>query len=130
MTDALRLTAAYTYTDAKTNDTGSGDRRASLIPRHQASFWGNYKVQQGVASGLELGTGVRYIGSSVGIGAVNADYTPIYGSAEVPAHTVWDAMIGYDFARTGVPSSTSTTCWVKPTWPVVTTTATTASRAA
>ncbi len=37
-TDALRLTAAYTYTDAKTNDTGSGDRRASLIPRHIASF--------------------------------------------------------------------------------------------
>ncbi|HHQ4561884.1 TonB-dependent siderophore receptor [Aeromonas veronii] len=99
VTDALRLTAAYTYTDAKTNDTGSGDRRASLIPRHQASFWGNYKVQQGVASGLELGTGVRYIGSSVGIGAVNADFTPIYGSAEVPAHTVWDAMIGYDFAK-------------------------------
>ncbi|WP_019445511.1 TonB-dependent siderophore receptor [Aeromonas sp. 159] len=99
VTDALRLTAAYTYTDAKTNDTGSGDRRASLIPRHQASFWGNYKVQQGVASGLELGTGVRYIGSSVGIGAVNADYTPIYGSAEVPAHTVWDALIGYDFAK-------------------------------
>ncbi len=28
---ALRLTAAYTYTDAKTNDTGKGDRRASLI---------------------------------------------------------------------------------------------------
>lgn len=99
VTDALRLTAAYTYTDAKTNDTGSGDRRASLIPRHLASFWGNYKVQQGVASGLELGTGVRYIGSSVGIGAVNADYTPIYGSAEVPAHTVLDAMIGYDFAK-------------------------------
>ncbi|MGU5655614.1 TonB-dependent siderophore receptor [Aeromonas allosaccharophila] len=98
-TDALRLTAAYTYTDAKTNDTGSGDRRASLLPRHIASFWGNYKVQQGVASGLELGTGVRYVGSSVGIGAVNADYTPIYGSAEVPAHTVWDAMIGYDFAK-------------------------------
>ena len=46
-TEALRLTAAYTYTDAKTNDTGNGDRRASLIPRHQASFWGNYKVQQG-----------------------------------------------------------------------------------
>ncbi|MGN5174334.1 TonB-dependent siderophore receptor [Aeromonas sp. 102P] len=99
VTDALRLTAAYTYTDAKTNDTGSGDRRASLIPRHIASFWGNYKLQQGVASGLELGTGVRYIGSSVGIGAVNADYTPIYGSAEVSAHTVWDAMIGYDFAK-------------------------------
>ena len=52
-----------------------------------------------MAPGLELGTGVRYIGSSVGIGAVNADYTPIYGSAEVPAHTVWDAMIGYDFAK-------------------------------
>ncbi|PKQ83311.1 TonB-dependent siderophore receptor [Aeromonas sobria] len=99
VTDALRLTAAYTYTDAKTNDTGSGDRRASLIPRHIASFWGNYKVQQGVASGLELGTGVRYVGSSVGIGAINADYTPIYGSAEVPAHMVWDTMIGYDFAK-------------------------------
>jgi iron complex outermembrane receptor protein len=79
-------------------------------PAPQASFWGNYKVQQGPVSGLELGSGVRYVGSSVGIGAVNADYTPIYGSAQVPAHTVWDAMIGYDFARTGVPRSTSTTC--------------------
>ncbi|MFM4805458.1 TonB-dependent siderophore receptor [Aeromonas bivalvium] len=98
-TEALRLTAAYTYTDAKTNDTGDGDRRASLIPRHQASFWGNYQVLQGPVSGLELGTGVRYIGSSVGIGAVNADYSPIYGSAQVPAQTVWDAMIGYDFAK-------------------------------
>ncbi|MCS3457026.1 iron complex outermembrane receptor protein [Aeromonas sp. BIGb0405] len=98
-TAALRLTGAYTYTDAKTNDTGDGDRRASLIPRHQASFWGNYKVQQGPVSGLEVGTGVRYIGSSVGIGAVDANYNPIYGSAEVPAQTVWDAMIGYDFAK-------------------------------
>ena len=98
-TEALRLTAAYTYTDAKTNDTGNGDRQASLIPRHQASFWGNYKVQQGPVSGLEVGTGVRYIGSSVGIGAVDANYNPIYGSAQVPAQTVWDAMIGYDFAK-------------------------------
>lgn len=98
-TEALRLTAAYTYTDAKTNDTGNGDRQASLIPRHQASFWGNYKLLQGPVSGLEVGTGVRYIGSSVGIGAVDANYNPIYGSAQVPAQTVWDAMIGYDFAK-------------------------------
>ena len=97
-TEALRLTAAYTYTDVKTNDTGKGDRRASLIPRHQASFWGNYKVQQGLVSGLELGSGVRYVGSSVGT-AMDKAYNQYYGALEVPAHTVWDAMIGYDFAK-------------------------------
>lgn len=98
-TEGLRLTAAYTYTDAKTNDSGEGERRASMIPRHQASFWGNYKVQAGPASGLEVGSGVRYTGSSVGIGAVDAAYNPIYGSAKVPANTVWDAMIGYDIDK-------------------------------
>ncbi|MGY3859227.1 TonB-dependent siderophore receptor [Aeromonas intestinalis] len=102
VTDALRLTAAYTYTDAKTNSTGDNEHRSTLIPRHQASFWGNYKVLQGPVSGLEVGTGVRYIGSSVGVGngMVDAYWNPLeYDTAKVPAQTVWDAMIGYDFAK-------------------------------
>ncbi|MGL6550438.1 TonB-dependent siderophore receptor [Aeromonas hydrophila] len=101
-TEALRLTAAYTYTDAKTNNTGDNQHRSTLIPRHQASFWGKYKVQQGPISGLEVGTGVRYTGSSVGVGngMVDAYWNPLeYDTAKVPAHTVWDAMIGYDFAK-------------------------------
>ena len=93
-TAALRLTAAYTYTDAKTdNDDGSGEHRSAIIPRHQASFWGNYKVQGGSISGLDVASGVRYVGSSVGAGAAG------FGTLQVPAQTVWDAMIGYDFAK-------------------------------
>ena len=48
---------------------------------------------------IAVGLGVDAFSVAIGIGAVNADYTPIYGSAQVPAHTVWDAMIGYDFAK-------------------------------
>lgn len=80
LTDNLRLTAAYAYTDARLED----DRRATLIPRHQASTWVDYVVSEGGLSGLTLGAGVRYVGETVD------------GDIEVPGYTVADAMARYD----------------------------------
>ena len=61
----------------KTNDTGSGDRRSSLIPRHQPPSGATTRCSGPVSRAVS--TGVRYR-PSVGIGAVDAD-NPIYGSA-------------------------------------------------
>jgi iron complex outermembrane receptor protein len=98
VTSAIKLTAAYTYSDATTND-GGADRRVALIPRHSASLWADYGVQQGALTGLSVGSGVRYIGSTIGIGAVDKNYNPLYGSANTPSYTVWDAMVGYDINK-------------------------------
>ncbi|WP_407061786.1 TonB-dependent siderophore receptor [Billgrantia zhangzhouensis] len=81
LSDELRLTAAYTYTDARTE----GDQRKDLIPRHQASTWIDYAFTQGALGGLQLGGGVRHVGSSVG------------GELEVSDYTLVDAMVAYDF---------------------------------
>ncbi|WP_346796768.1 TonB-dependent siderophore receptor [Halomonas sp. Bachu 37] len=85
VTDDLKVTAAYTYNDSRLED----DRRASLIPRHQASAWLDYALTGGVLDGVTLGGGVRYVGSSV-----DADNS----SADVDSYTLVDAMVGYEFA--------------------------------
>lgn len=82
VTDALRATVAYTYTDARLED----DERASLIPRHQASSWLDYTATGGAFDGVTVGGGVRYVGSSVD------------GDTKVGDYTLVDAMIGYEFA--------------------------------
>lgn len=91
LTPALSLMAAYTYTDAETKEsvntnTPAGKTPAS-IPRHMASAWGNYSVQNGPLAGLTLGTGVRYIGTTYGD---NKE------SFKVPHYTLYDAMARYD----------------------------------
>jgi len=82
LTDQLQLTTAYTYTDAESE----GDERKTLIPRHQASAWLDYRFQEGAMAGLKLGGGVRYVGES------------IYKQITVPDYTLVDAMASYDFA--------------------------------
>lgn len=83
LTDALKLTAAYTYTDARDAD----DNRAALIPRHMASAWLNYDFVGTSLQGLTVGAGVRHAGETVD------------GSITVPDYTVGDAMVSYDFNR-------------------------------
>ena len=83
VTDDLKVTAAYTYTDSRLED----DQRASLIPRHQASTWLDYAFTGGALDGVTLGGGVRYVGESVD------------GDTQVSSFTLADAMIGYEFAE-------------------------------
>ncbi len=82
LTEALQLTAAYAYTDARLEDGA----RAPLIPRHQASAWLDYAFLGGALDGLKVGGGVRYVGETLD------------GDIEVPDYTLVDAMASYDFA--------------------------------
>jgi iron complex outermembrane receptor protein len=61
--------------------------RLGTIPTHQAAVWTNYLFDGGALGGLSLGGGVRYNGPTTDTANVVA----------VPAYTLVDARIGYDF---------------------------------
>lgn len=86
LTDDLKVTAAYTYTDSRLED----DQRAPLIPRHQASTWLDYAFTGGALNGVTLGGGVRYVGSTID--------TSVSDNTAVGSYTLVDAMVGYEFA--------------------------------
>ncbi len=100
--DGFDLIASYTYTHARvTEDTQTflvGSKPAG-VPTHQAGLWAHYRFNENTAlAGLGLGAGIRYMGKS------EARYLPSASSPsviEVPAYTLVDAAISYDFgART------------------------------
>ncbi|WP_245411872.1 TonB-dependent siderophore receptor [Phyllobacterium leguminum] len=90
----LRL--AYTYLDTEiskattVNEDGSSNQGNTPfgVPTHSASLWANYKVQSGALEGLGLGAGVRYVGSTYGDDA---------NTFKVPAVTLVDASVSYDW---------------------------------
>lgn len=86
LTDDLKVTAAYTYTDSRLED----DQRAPLIPRHQASTWLDYAFTGGALKGVTLGGGVRYVGSTID--------TSVADNTAIGSYTLVDAMVGYEFA--------------------------------
>lgn len=89
LTDNLKLTASYTYTDARYDASESQqDERAPFVPYHMASAWLDYDFA-GDLSGLSVGSGVRYMGET----------SPSPGSGidrDVPSATLVDAMASYD----------------------------------
>jgi iron complex outermembrane recepter protein len=89
---AWDLTAQYTYTDAQVTKTGdTPDELATLgqqleaIPKQAAGLWAVHRFA--ALPGLRAGFGVRYVGES-GDGLV--------GGLEVPAVTLFDAMVSYE----------------------------------
>lgn len=90
----LSLLANYTYGKVeitKSLNPSEVGKRMPGMPLHQASAWANYKFQ-GALSGLSVGSGVRYVGSTFG----DKTEDP---SLKVPAYTLWDAMVAYDFTK-------------------------------
>ncbi|HCG6610582.1 TPA: TonB-dependent siderophore receptor [Vibrio parahaemolyticus] len=88
LTDDLKLMASYTYTKAKTDESfGKGKKQAALIPEHQASAWVDYSAHS-LIPGLNIGTGVRYVGESKD--------NPKSSNLNVPSVTLWDASVTYD----------------------------------
>ncbi|EFX8262722.1 TonB-dependent receptor, partial [Shigella sonnei] len=61
-----------------------------------ASLWGDYTFNEGPLSGLTLGTGGRFIGSSYGDPA---------NTFKVGSTAVMDAVVKYDLARFGMAGS-------------------------
>ncbi|WP_243978760.1 TonB-dependent siderophore receptor [Vibrio natriegens] len=90
LTDEVKLLASYTYTKAETDETyGKGTQQAGLIPKHQASAWVDYSAYR-LIPGLNVGTGVRYVGESKD--------NPASSDLTVPSVTLWDASVTYDIS--------------------------------
>ena len=91
ITPSFDIIGAYTYLDSritKSNDGNEG-RPLWLTPRHQLALWANYRFDAGPLAGLGIGAGVRY-------------RDKVWGSMheiEVPAHTLFDASLTYDFGK-------------------------------
>ncbi|KAA0978415.1 TonB-dependent siderophore receptor [Pseudomonas sp. ANT_H12B] len=94
VTDNLKLVGSYTYTDTEIRKglpTEVGNRMA-LIPRNQATLWGDYTWHAGLLDGFGVGAGVRYVGDTYG----NTANTEV---AHVGSYTVYDAAMHYDLGR-------------------------------
>jgi len=93
----LNLIASYTYNDvevSKDNPNLAGisnkGKAPARVPRHLLSVWADYTLSTGMLDGLTFGGGVRYTGTS---------YGDAQNTFKVPAYTLVDAMVGYDFGR-------------------------------
>ncbi|SUB70674.1 Ferric hydroxamate uptake [Pluralibacter gergoviae] len=97
LTENVDVIGNYSYTDAEyTKDTLYKDNRPSEVPKNMAALWGNYTFHETALSGLTLGLGGRYIGSTEGDSA---------NSFKVKSYTIWNAAVKYDLARFNLPGS-------------------------
>lgn len=99
----INMTATYTYTDAKyTRDSELRGQRPVQVPRNMASLWGDYTFHETAFSGVTAGTGLRYVGDSVGLYDSGTQKNKTF---DVAGYTVVDAAVKYDLARFGLPGS-------------------------
>ena len=89
----ISLIASYAYINKQVKK----DDNSALIgttpwgvPRHQASLWGKYTWTNGLLDGLNIGAGVRYMGTTQG----NDQNT-----FTVPHYTLYDASVSYDLGK-------------------------------
>lgn len=91
LTASWGVIAAASYLDnritrAEVEDDLQG-KRPIINPKYSASLWTDYRFA-GSLAGLRLGGGVRYVGRT---------WADSGNTAKVPAFTLFDATIGYDF---------------------------------
>ncbi|WP_044469843.1 TonB-dependent siderophore receptor [Mannheimia massilioguelmaensis] len=87
LSDKFSVTASYAYLKKEITADKDGSTIGKTqwgVPRHQASIWAKYKF----FNKLTIGAGVRYMGTTFG------DNT---NSFTVPAYTLYDMLVGYDF---------------------------------
>jgi len=82
----LKMTASYSYTDAKYTGGDQKGFNVESVPEHLASIWAVRDFTLLGRSGFSIGGGVRYVGSSW-------DGTD---SLKTPAYLLYDAMIAYE----------------------------------
>ncbi|KXF76391.1 ferrichrome-iron receptor [Paramesorhizobium deserti] len=96
ITDAWRVTAAFTtYRLEVTEDDNTAiiGNRPYLLPETQASVFAQYTFLDGALQGLQLGAGVRYVGSS---------YADAENQYKVPDVALVDLKLGYEKDNWGV----------------------------
>ncbi len=86
----LDLIAAYSFVDAEVTESNDGFKGLTPygIPHHRASLWADYTIPDGQFAGFGGGIGARYVGETYGDDA---------NTFKVPASTVFDATIHYDY---------------------------------
>ncbi|WP_336368786.1 TonB-dependent siderophore receptor [Avibacterium paragallinarum] len=86
---AENLSALLSYTHIKAiTDKGSAVHTA-IIPRNTYSAYLNYRFTDTLLSGLQIGSGIRYVGTS----------TNGVSEEKIPPYTLVDMMAKYDFAQ-------------------------------
>ena len=94
---SLSLLASYTYLDdviTKSNVPYETGREPVGMPTNSASLWADYTFRGGRLDGFGVAGGVRYLGDSAG----NITGTSVL---DVPAVTLFDAAVHYDFSALG-----------------------------
>ncbi|MHC5307787.1 TonB-dependent siderophore receptor [Bartonella sp. LJL80] len=87
----FEVVAGYTYLDNEVlKDTRYQGNGLTQIPKHTASLWLNYHMEDGPLRGLSVGGGMRYLGSTYG------DPT---NNFKVPGVTLVDLALNYDFEK-------------------------------
>ncbi|OYZ99634.1 MAG: hypothetical protein B7X99_07255 [Rhizobiales bacterium 17-65-6] len=101
VTANLDVVASYTYLDAEVTKDNPNEYGASKVgtvpagvPENSASLWGYYTFRDGPLSGLGLGAGVRYVGSSYAVME-----TVSGAQVKVPGYTLVDAALRYDLGE-------------------------------
>lgn len=82
------LTGAYSFIDTEITRDATipiGNRPRS-IPRNQASLWSYYQIDRGLLSGLNVGVGLRYVGTREGT---------LPNTYKVPDYAIADAALIY-----------------------------------
>lgn len=97
ITNNVSLLGSYTYLNqiiTSSNVPNETGRRPFGMPTNSAALWADYTFHSGPLDGFGLAGGVRYMGDTAG---------NIAGPSvlEVPAVTLFDAAVHYDFAGLG-----------------------------
>lgn len=100
LTRNLQLIGSYTYIDLLNTRSTTADRKIPVgIPRNTANLFLDYTVRSGILSGLQVGGGARYTGSSYGDTA---------NSFKVPWVVVADLAMHYELGH-AIPAARGTT---------------------
>jgi len=90
----MNLLLAYAWTPkaevTESSNPGEIGKQANAVPENQFSVWTDYRFAQG----FKVGLGARYFGSTYGANSASAE--------KIPAYTLVDALVGYDFGRWSV----------------------------
>ena len=87
----LNLMASYTWLDNELiKDSKYQGNSLTQVPANSAAAWLDYRFDAGSLAGLQLGSGIRYLGTSYGDPA---------NTFKVPATSLVDMMVGYDLGQ-------------------------------
>lgn len=94
VTPELQLDGSYTYSDVevtKDSDNGLKGTTPIYVPKHSATLWAHFQLNQLGLSGAQVGLGGRYVGSMF----MNANND----QGKVPSYTLMDMMARYELGE-------------------------------